>query len=98
MKQVVAGICGKAEFRKQQEHRLPLDRLFNQGYRARHVEVGIGDTDARDPNCNAHEVMIIEIEELITGAHDAYSKELQPRSYGRRTLLRPIMSTSSPST
>ncbi len=74
MKQVVAGVAEQPEFREEDDDRLAIDRLAHQREGLIRVVGGVGDAHRRDAHGDAHDVVVVEVEEFLSRFHvTAYS-------------------------
>jgi hypothetical protein len=80
---VLAGVGGQPELGKEHEGRLTGHRLAHEGNGLADVEVGIGDPDGRNGHRRPHEVVIVEVEELLTCLH----RPKVPLAIRRRSLI-----------
>ena len=64
MKKIVAAIGGESELREQDDDRLAIHRLAHQRERLIGVEGGVGDAHGRNPDGDAHEIVIIQVVEV----------------------------------
>lgn len=69
MEKVLAGICGKTQFRESGQKNLTLSGLFQQGDGPAGVERGVSDLDFRKGNRGSYEIVGIHVEEFMPRAH-----------------------------
>jgi hypothetical protein len=69
MEQIITAIGREPEFGKQRQQRLAGGRFVHQGYSLIGIKGGIRHADRGNSDREAHEIVTIEIEEIVALTH-----------------------------